>query len=306
MHHDGCYGSRGDLTTHTRSTDRVWRPTGRKLSAQPHYPAFDGAENALPAGIDNLELHDVAIAHGGRQRLAVFGDFVHAQFGDAAITYAAVRHAGSPAPLLFAGYRAAANNAARLQIAHARGMGDKPRKVEVHAFTRVRLSECFGVELYLYRGSFSAFYGPPAAASAHPVRPLSGTVSDAKNLDRNLDCISCAGLPPPCPENYLLKSGVRSSSSLLPLGWTMTHPRRGAALSYYTMFSLAPLLLIVISIAGLTFGQDAARGQIFNQLQGLMGEDAAKAVKGQLAGRRDRGPGSGSGGTSAPTPRKPG
>ena len=38
-------------------------------------------------------------------------------------------------------------------------------------------------------------------------------------------------------------------------------PSMGAALAYYTMFSLAPLLLIVIAIAGLVFGQDAARGE---------------------------------------------
>ncbi len=56
----------------------------------------------------------------------------------------------------------------------------------------------------------------------------------------------------------------------------------GAALSYYTVFSLAPLLLIVISIAGLVFGADAARGEIFGQLRGLMGDDAAKAIEGLL------------------------
>jgi membrane protein len=59
-------------------------------------------------------------------------------------------------------------------------------------------------------------------------------------------------------------------------------PSMGAALSYYTVFSLAPLLLIVISIAGLVFGQDAARGEIFGQLAGLMGADTAKAVEGIL------------------------
>ena len=57
----------------------------------------------------------------------------------------------------------------------------------------------------------------------------------------------------------------------------------GAALSYYTVFSLAPLLLIVISLAGLFFGADAARGEIFGQLRGLMGDEAAKAVEGVLA-----------------------
>jgi membrane protein len=60
-------------------------------------------------------------------------------------------------------------------------------------------------------------------------------------------------------------------------------PSMGAALSYYTVFSLAPLLLIVVSVAGLVFGQDAVRGALFEQLQGLMGEDAAKAVQGLLA-----------------------
>lgn len=56
-------------------------------------------------------------------------------------------------------------------------------------------------------------------------------------------------------------------------------PSMGAALSYYTIFSLAPLLLIVISVAGLFFGADAVRGEIFGQLRGLMGDDAAKAVE---------------------------
>ncbi len=60
-------------------------------------------------------------------------------------------------------------------------------------------------------------------------------------------------------------------------------PSMGAALSYYTVFSLAPLLLIVVSVAGLVFGEDAVRGALFAQLRGLMGDDAAKAVQGLLA-----------------------
>ena len=59
-------------------------------------------------------------------------------------------------------------------------------------------------------------------------------------------------------------------------------PSMGAALAYYTVFSIAPLLLIVISIAGLVFGEEAARGEIVTQLQGLMGADAAKAIEGLL------------------------
>jgi membrane protein len=57
----------------------------------------------------------------------------------------------------------------------------------------------------------------------------------------------------------------------------------GAALAYYTLFSLAPLLLIVISVAGLVFGQEAARGEITSQLRDLMGEQGASAVQALLA-----------------------
>jgi membrane protein len=61
-------------------------------------------------------------------------------------------------------------------------------------------------------------------------------------------------------------------------------PSMGAALSYYTVFSLAPLLLIVVSIAGLVFGEDAARGEIFGELAGLLGADAANAIEEVLKG----------------------
>jgi membrane protein len=60
-------------------------------------------------------------------------------------------------------------------------------------------------------------------------------------------------------------------------------PSMGAALSYYTLFSIAPLLLIVISVAGWFFGDEAVRGELTGALQGLMGDDGAKAVEGLLA-----------------------
>jgi membrane protein len=56
-------------------------------------------------------------------------------------------------------------------------------------------------------------------------------------------------------------------------------PSMGAALAFYTLFSLAPLLLIVVSVAGLVFGEVAARGEIQNQLQALMGVRGASAVQ---------------------------
>lgn len=59
-------------------------------------------------------------------------------------------------------------------------------------------------------------------------------------------------------------------------------PSMGAAISYYTLFSIAPLLLIAIAVAGIVFGADAARGEIFGQLRGLLGDEGAKAVEGML------------------------
>ncbi len=64
-------------------------------------------------------------------------------------------------------------------------------------------------------------------------------------------------------------------------------PSMGAALAYYTMFSLAPLLLIVVSVSGLVFGEDAARGEIQSQLRGLMGDRGAGAVQALLASVRE-------------------
>ncbi|MBW4446135.1 MAG: YihY/virulence factor BrkB family protein [Spirirestis rafaelensis WJT71-NPBG6] len=55
--------------------------------------------------------------------------------------------------------------------------------------------------------------------------------------------------------------------------------RLSAALAYYTIFSIAPLLIIVIAIAGAVFGEEAASGQIFAQIQGLVGEAGAKVIQ---------------------------
>lgn len=60
----------------------------------------------------------------------------------------------------------------------------------------------------------------------------------------------------------------------------------GAALAYYTVFSIAPLLLIVIAVAGFAFGEDAARGEIYYQLNGLLGDTGARAVQGLLESAR--------------------
>ncbi|WP_295852510.1 YihY/virulence factor BrkB family protein [uncultured Xylophilus sp.] len=59
-------------------------------------------------------------------------------------------------------------------------------------------------------------------------------------------------------------------------------PSMGAAIAYYTVFSLAPLLLIVIAVAGAVFGREAVQGEIVGQLSGLIGEEGAIAVQGLI------------------------
>jgi membrane protein len=60
--------------------------------------------------------------------------------------------------------------------------------------------------------------------------------------------------------------------------------RAGAALAYYSVFSIGPLLIIAVAIAGMAFGEDAARGEVELQLRGLLGDASAKAIDAVLAG----------------------
>ncbi len=64
-------------------------------------------------------------------------------------------------------------------------------------------------------------------------------------------------------------------------------PSMGAALSYYTTFSLAPLLVILVAVAGLVFGEDAAQGRIVAELRDLMGKEGAVAVEALLKSASD-------------------
>jgi membrane protein len=62
--------------------------------------------------------------------------------------------------------------------------------------------------------------------------------------------------------------------------WIEDEPfQLAAALSYYTLFSLAPLLIIVIAIAGFAFGRDAAQNQIVDTIQGMIGQESAQAIQ---------------------------
>ncbi|MGH7525988.1 MAG: YihY/virulence factor BrkB family protein [Gemmatimonadales bacterium] len=64
--------------------------------------------------------------------------------------------------------------------------------------------------------------------------------------------------------------------------WNDNVPRLGASLSYYTLFALAPVLVVAIGIAGLVFGAEAVRGEIVGQIDGLVGRDGARAVQAML------------------------
>ena len=68
-------------------------------------------------------------------------------------------------------------------------------------------------------------------------------------------------------------------------------PMLGAAVAYYTLFSLAPLLVIALAIAGFVFGQEASSGQLASTLGGLLGAQGAQAVQDMVANARRPGAG---------------
>jgi membrane protein len=83
-------------------------------------------------------------------------------------------------------------------------------------------------------------------------------------------------------------SGVWSLIKMSVVSFRQDHASSmGAALAYYTLFSLAPVLIIVIAVAGFFFGPEAARGEIVAQLRGLLGDDGATAVQGLLESASD-------------------
>jgi membrane protein len=71
--------------------------------------------------------------------------------------------------------------------------------------------------------------------------------------------------------------------------WLEDDPfQSAAALSYYTLFSLAPLLIISIAVAGFVFGREAAQNQIVSTIQGLIGQESAQAVQAMIQNASNR------------------
>jgi membrane protein len=73
--------------------------------------------------------------------------------------------------------------------------------------------------------------------------------------------------------------------------WNDNVPRLGASLAYYTLFAIAPIILVATAIAGMVFGAEAVRGQLANQIQGLVGRDGGLAVQALVEGASRRGSG---------------
>lgn len=70
--------------------------------------------------------------------------------------------------------------------------------------------------------------------------------------------------------------------------WNDNVPRLGASLSYYTIFALAPVLLVVIAIAGAAFGEEAVRGRVVGELEELTGRSSAMIIQQLLARAADQ------------------
>src|SRR5689334_16644657 len=91
-------------------------------------------------------------------------------------------------------------------------------------------------------------------------------------------------------EGPAMKHSTLSLASLWPMvkesvtAWIDDFaPSMGASIAYYTAFSIAPLLIIVIAIAGFVWGQEAASGYLYTQLSGILGDEGTKAVQSMVA-----------------------
>lgn len=123
---------------------------------------------------------------------------------------------------------------------------------------------------------------PPSDASARVASPPEAFAGSARST------VPARPKPRPTASTASAPSGlsVRSLGRLLAdtfQAWLDDRASSmGAAIAYYTLFSMAPLLLVVLSVAGAIWGPDAARGAVAAQLSGLLGGDGAQAVQALL------------------------
>ena len=89
-----------------------------------------------------------------------------------------------------------------------------------------------------------------------------------------------------------MRSGILILAKTAAAGWWNDRAMSlGASISFFTAFSLAPMLLVAISVAGLLFGRQAAQGAVVAELGGLAGDGAAQAVDAMIANVSDLGSG---------------
>jgi membrane protein len=81
---------------------------------------------------------------------------------------------------------------------------------------------------------------------------------------------------------------LRMLGSALRAWWDDDALRLGASLAYYTLFAIAPILLVATAVAGMVFGAEAVRGEIVGQLDQLVGREGARAVQSLLEGASQR------------------
>ena len=81
---------------------------------------------------------------------------------------------------------------------------------------------------------------------------------------------------------------LRIFGAALAAWWNDNALRLGASVAFYTLFAIAPVLIVAIAIAGTIFGADAARGEIVGQIDGLVGTEGGKAVQALLQGASRR------------------
>ena len=84
-------------------------------------------------------------------------------------------------------------------------------------------------------------------------------------------------------KTYFTKQAIKNGFTILKAAFSGFMNdlalKYSASLAYYTLFSLAPLLLLLISLAGIFLGKDASQGKIFAEINGLVGADAAKSIQ---------------------------
>ena len=84
-------------------------------------------------------------------------------------------------------------------------------------------------------------------------------------------------------KTYFTKQAIKNGFTILKAAFSGFMNdlalKYSASLAYYTLFSLAPLLLLLISLAGIFLGKDASQGKIFAEINGLVGADSAKSIQ---------------------------